>query len=166
MIYAALLVLAQAGENPHRFQCDNPRDTEEAAICEDFFTPTVAEDPPEPDDDCDDPQTQMRMNFCASLEQGLARAELDVQWEETAAAMRELDARIDREFDSQAGHYETLEESQRAWSAYRDAQCLAEGFLARGGSMQPMLENLCRAFLARQRIGQLRELTASLSVGE
>ena len=127
--------------------------------------PTVAEEPPEPDDDCDDPQTQQRMNFCASLEQGRAQAELDEQWALTSAALRALDERIDREFDRQPGHYETLKESQQAWLAHRDAHCLAEGFLARGGSMQPMLESYCRAFLNRQRIMQLRELTASLTAG-
>ena len=160
MIYALLLALAQPSENPHTFQCDNPRDEEEAAICEEFHAPEVADEPPEPDDDCDDPQGQQRMNFCSSLEFGAAEAALDEQWELTAMAMREADAGVDRERDLQRGFYETLLQGQRAWLLYRDAQCLLESFEARGGSMQPMLEDFCMTYMTELRTQQLRDLAA------
>ena len=122
--------------------------------------PTVAEEPPEPDDDCDDPQDQQRMNFCASLDFAAAAAALDAQWELTAAAMKAADAEADREYDRQPSHYETLVEGQRAWLAYRDAQCLAESFAMRGGSMQPLIEYSCKAYMTELRIQQLRDMAA------
>ncbi|HEU4650144.1 MAG TPA: lysozyme inhibitor LprI family protein, partial [Croceibacterium sp.] len=66
----------------------------------------------------------------------------------------------DRTGDSQPGHYETLLAAQRAWLAYRDAQCRSESFMARGGSMQPMLELQCKAYMTELRIQQLRLLIA------
>jgi len=115
---------------------------------------------PEPDDDCDDPQTQQRMNFCAALDFGAADAALNAQWELTAAAMKARDIEIDREYDRQPGHHETLLEGQRAWLEYRDAQCRSEGFMMRGGSMQPMIENHCKAYMTELRIQQLRDMAA------
>ena len=160
MIATILLLLAQPVQNPHSLRCEDPRDAEEAAICQESHAPEVADEPPEPDDDCDDPQDQNRMNFCASLHFGEADAALNEQWELTAAAMREADAEIDREFDRQRGHYETLLQGQRAWLLYRDAQCLSESFMARGGSMQPMLEHFCMTYLTELRTDQLRVLAA------
>jgi uncharacterized protein YecT (DUF1311 family) len=160
MIAALLLALAQPAENPHNFQCDNPRDEEEAALCKELHTPQVADEPPEPDDDCDDPQAQQRMNFCASLEFGAADAALNEQWAESVAAAKLSDVEIDREHDQQPGHYETLLEAQRAWLKFRDAHCLMESFEARGGSMQPMLEHFCMTYLTELRTEQLRNIAA------
>ena len=114
----------------------------------------------EPDQVCDDPQTQMAMNTCASMDFEQADARLNEQWRETAEHMRALDAGIDRENDSQPGHYETLLEGQRAWLSFRDAECRSEGFMARGGSMQPMLVSQCKAYLTELRTEQLRNLSA------
>ena len=109
---------------------------------------------------CDDPQTQHEMNMCALRDYEQADAALNVQWALTAAAMKEHDGEIDREYDHQPGHYQTLLESQRAWLRFRDAQCLSESFLARGGSMQPMLDSGCKAHLTKLRTQQLRDLAA------
>jgi len=114
----------------------------------------------EPDQVCDDPQTQLAMNTCAAMDFERADERLNEQWHETADHMRTLDGEIDRENDSQPGHFETLLESQRAWLAYRDAQCRSEGFLARGGSMEPMLIAHCKAYLTELRTEQLRSLSA------
>src|SRR5690606_1177340 len=54
---------------------------------------------------------------------------------------------LDREHDRQPGHFDTLLEAQRAWLRFRDAQCLSESFMARGGSMQPMLDSQCKTYL-------------------
>ena len=114
----------------------------------------------EPDQVCDDPQTQHAMNTCAAMDFEQADERLNEQWRETADYMRALDAEIDRENDSQPGHYETLLEGQRAWLSFRDAQCRSEGFMARGGSMQPMLVSQCKAYLTELRTEQLRNLSA------
>jgi len=114
----------------------------------------------EPEQVCDDPQTQMAMNRCASMDFEQADARLKEQWRETAEDMRALDAEIDHENDSQPGYFDTLLEGQRAWLAYRDAQCRSEGFMARGGSMQPMLVSQCKTYLTELRTEQLRNLAA------
>jgi uncharacterized protein YecT (DUF1311 family) len=114
----------------------------------------------EPDQVCDDPQTQLAMNTCASMDFNAADAALNEQWAITARDMRNLDEQIDRDEDQQAGHYETLLTGQRAWLAFRDAQCRSESFFARGGSLQPALEFHCKAFMTELRIQQLRDLSA------
>ena len=114
----------------------------------------------EPALDCDNAQTQTEMNICAAEEFAASDAELNAQWELTAAAMKALDAETDRETDKQPGHFETLLEGQRAWLKFRDAQCLAESFKARGGSMQPLLVSQCKTYMTELRIEQLRDLAA------
>lgn len=109
---------------------------------------------------CDNAQTQAEMNICAAQEFAASDAELNAQWELTAAAMKALDAEVDRASDKQPGHFETLLEGQRAWLKFRDAQCLAESFKARGGSMQPLLVAQCKTYMTELRIEQLRDLAA------
>ena len=109
---------------------------------------------------CDDPQTQLALNTCAGIDFEQADERLNAQWLETVTYMKARDAEIDRAEDSQPGHYETLLAAQRAWLAYRDAQCRSEGFLARGGSMHPMLVSQCKAYMTELRTEQLRVLAA------
>jgi uncharacterized protein YecT (DUF1311 family) len=141
---AALMLLAQPGEDV----------AAQAAL--DAATAAVegAED-----DECNDPQAQQLMNLCAARDFESADAALNEQWELAAAAMKEADAERDAD-DQQAGYYQTLLEGQRAWLQYRDAQCLSESFEARGGSMQPMLELFCKAYMTELRTQQLRLLVA------
>ena len=65
--------------------------------------------------------------------------------------------------DGQPGYVDTLRAAQRAWLTYRDQHCLAESFIARGGSMQASAEHLCKSYLTHQRTFELSELTQSLS---
>lgn len=110
--------------------------------------------------DCDHAHTQFEMNQCAARDFAASDAELNRQWAETVAVMKARDEEVDREYDRQPGHYETLLEGQRAWLKFRDAQCLAESFMARGGSMQPMMESYCKVHVTELRIQQLRDLAA------
>jgi uncharacterized protein YecT (DUF1311 family) len=162
MMAALLLLLGQAGaaapetsalvveEGPNTvFECGDPtNNAAEIAICE------------SEDAECDDPQYQVQMNLCAVREFGAADAELNRQWAETSARMKALDVEIGREHDKQPGYFDTLLEGQRAWLKFRDAQCLSESFMARGGSMQPMLDSQCKTYLTELRIEQLRVLAA------
>lgn len=110
--------------------------------------------------DCDHAQYQIEMNLCAARDFESSDAALNEQWAKTAARMKALDAGIDAEYDKQPGHFETLLEGQRAWLTFRDAQCLSESFMARGGSMQPMLISQCKTYLTELRTQQLRDLAA------
>jgi uncharacterized protein YecT (DUF1311 family) len=56
-----------------------------------------------------------------------------------------------------------LLKAQRAWIDYRDGQCEAEGFQARGGTMEPMLVAGCIANLTDQRTKELKQLEESMS---
>jgi uncharacterized protein YecT (DUF1311 family) len=138
MIAAALLLLAQPG-------------SAEAAALESI-------EDSDPGETCESPQTQSAMNACAALDLARADDALNAQWALTAARMKELDGEVLREQDRQPGYHETLLDAQRAWLRFRDAHCLSESFMARGGSMQPMLDSGCKAALTNARTAQLRDL--------
>ncbi len=77
----------------------------------------------------------------------------------TSAAMKERDkgdAPLD--WDDRPGHFDTLLEAQRAWLKYRDTHCRSEGYIARGGSLEPLLVSSCKAHLTRLRTADLEEL--------
>lgn len=111
----------------------------------------------EPQVDCTDPLTQTAMNICAHRDYQAADRELDAVYKQAVADMKRMDASTTFE-DGRTGYYETLRDAQRAWIAFRDAHCASEGYLARGGSMEPLLVSTCKAQLTRERTGQLRDL--------
>ena len=120
-----------------------------------YLAAAVAEDPPV---DCDNQRYQVEMNHCAEKAYEVADATLNAQWKLTAAEMRTRDKMIDRRYDSQPKHYDTLLAAQRAWLTYRDQQCLSESFAARGGSMAPMLHSGCMERLTKARTAELKAL--------
>jgi uncharacterized protein YecT (DUF1311 family) len=105
---------------------------------------------------CDNPMSQMDMNFCAHLDFEAADAELNTLWKQIVADAREADSEVDRGTDTRPTSEAVLRDAQRAWIQFRDAQCTFEGYEARGGSMEPMLAEGCRARLTRERTAQLR----------
>lgn len=112
-----------------------------------------------PDIDCEEPMTQMAMNHCAFEDFKKADRALNAQWTLTSAAMKERDkgdAPLD--WDDRPGHFDTLLEAQRAWLKYRDTHCRSEGYIARGGSLEPLLVSSCKAHLTRLRTADLEEL--------
>ncbi len=97
--------------------------------------------------DCANATTQAEINACAAEEYEEADASLN-------AAYKELMARLSDERDIQL----LLRKAQRAWIAYRDAQCdfAAAGTL--GGSMYPALRAGCLAKMTDLRTRELRKL--------
>ncbi|HEV7658742.1 MAG TPA: lysozyme inhibitor LprI family protein [Allosphingosinicella sp.] len=113
---------------------------------------------------CADPQTQSEMNACARIDFERADAELNTEYRAAHAHARASDREESRiEGDDRPGDEATLREAQRAWVAFRDAHCRLEGYEARGGTMEPMVYESCRAEVTRARIAQLR---APSAVGE
>ena len=105
---------------------------------------------------CEDPQYQAEMNLCAVRDFETQDAELNRVWREVIAAARAADREIDREYDNRPTEEEMLRQAQRAWITFRDAHCTVEGYReARGGSMETMVYEGCRARLTEERIGQL-----------
>ena len=113
----------------------------------------------EAEPDCDDPQNQAAMNACAAIDFQRADAELNAAWREAIAGARAADAEIDRNYDQGPASEEKLREAQRAWIVFRDAHCTVVGYEeARGGSMESMVYEGCRAQLTLERTTQLRSL--------
>lgn len=111
----------------------------------------------QPQVDCEEPMTQSAMNICAGRDYRRADAALNRAYDKVAAEMKRLDA--DTQFDDgRPTYFQTLLTAQRAWLVYRDTHCRSEGYLARGGSMEPMLVSGCKAQLTKERTQKLREL--------
>ena len=109
--------------------------------------PARADDVP----NCKDPQDQSTMTQCAGLDFERADKELNALWPQLKA-----DAETS---DKNSGNHEyadALLASQRAWITFRDAECIWQGYEAHGGSLEPMIVNVCSARLTRDRIKQLQ----------
>jgi uncharacterized protein YecT (DUF1311 family) len=98
------------------------------------------------------------MNFCAAQEYHRADDAMNAQWKVTSAEMKRRDAEWDEPRDDRPGHFSSLLEAQRAWLKYRDAHCRGEGYLFRGGSMEPFMHATCMASLTEDRTSQLKTL--------
>jgi len=109
--------------------------------------------------DCNNAMTQLEINQCASLDFQKADSRLNAVYKAAMAKMRETDSYLS---DDLKGAADTLRDAQRAWIPYRDKACEAYGFLARGGSMEPMLVSGCLTDLTDERIGELNELVEGL----
>ena len=111
---------------------------------------THAQDEP----DCTDPQDQSSMTYCAGVDFDKADKALNALWPEIKKAAQEDDANVG---NGTHEYLDALMASQRAWLAYRDAECTWQGFYAHGGSMEPMLVNACLAKLTEERVKALKE---------
>ena len=105
---------------------------------------------------CADPQYQAEMNQCAARSAREADADLNLIYKEVVAYYEQAD----RDSESTEG-LKRLRAAQRAWIAFRDAQCALEGYEALGGSMESMLVSGCLAELTRRRANELRSTLAS-----
>ena len=113
--------------------------------------------------ECADAASQAEMTGCAAQRFERAEAELDRLYRSLIEAARATDASPDNgrmPGDERPGEEATLREAQQAWTTYRDAHCRGEGYGERGGSMEPMVFEECRARLTRERIAQLRPAPA------
>jgi uncharacterized protein YecT (DUF1311 family) len=114
----------------------------------------------EPQWNCIDPQTQTQadLNACAAIDFERADAELNAAYRAAIDHAREADRDTTGRMsgDTRPGEEATLREAQRGWIAFRDAQCRLAGYEARGGSMESMLFNLCRAGMTGTRTAELR----------
>ncbi|PKA41415.1 lysozyme inhibitor LprI family protein [Rhizobium sullae] len=127
-----------------------------AAACLMMAGITQAQEP-----DCKTPKTQFDMTFCEQSRYETADAALNEQWKKARAAVAATDKDLD---EKDRGAEKALLTAQRAWISYRDAQCEAFGFQARGGTMEPMLVAGCLANLTDERTKQLKELSDAMGL--
>lgn len=109
--------------------------------------------------DCGYPLNQMEMTYCAEKAWKQSDADLNAAYQTAMATMRSLDANLP---DNMQGGADALRDAQRSWIPYRDKACEAYGFLARDGSMEPMLIYGCLATLTVKRTDELNELAEGL----
>lgn len=93
--------------------------------------------------DCENPLTTVDMISCADLDYQRADKELNQVYVEMRSHLDETARKL-------------LQDSQRAWIAYRDAECKRARDEARGGTLAPVLQISCLAELTEQRIGDLK----------
>ncbi|MBK8769733.1 MAG: DUF1311 domain-containing protein [Rhizobiales bacterium] len=103
--------------------------------------------------DCSDQKDQSTMTRCAGMDYEKADAELNRIWPGIKAQAVESDT---AEGNGKTDYLDALMTSQRAWIAYRDAECTRQGFEAHNGSMEPMLVNACLAEMTAKRIKDLQ----------
>lgn len=113
--------------------------------------PVAAQEP-----NCKEPQTQADMTICAGKDYEKADKQLNVAYQKLRKLLTERDKAADADGKGAA---DALVTAQRAWVAFRDANCALSGFQARGGSMEPMLISSCLAEMSTKRADDLRQLS-------
>lgn len=103
--------------------------------------------------DCAKATTQTDLNACAGQARGAADAALNAAYGDLVKEPSMAD-RLDR-----------LRAAERAWVAYRDAQCAYEGAEYQGGSMQPMVVDGCAEALTERRTAALRKALSCAKSG-
>ena len=98
---------------------------------------------------CTDPQTQTDMTLCAKADFDTADETLNRLYGEVRERLAGDEARLTR-----------LRDAQRAWIAYRDADCAFRASAVEGGSAQPMVEAECRTEATTRRNADLDALLA------
>ena len=115
-------------------------------------SPAFADDAP----DCTSPQTQADMTICAGKDYEKADKQLNAEYQKLRKLLTERDKAANADGK---GATDALVTAQRAWVAFRDANCALSGFQARGGSMEPMLISSCLAEMSGKRAEELRQLS-------
>lgn len=87
-----------------------------------------------------------------------ARAELDILEESLACAVEQL-----RE-DCTENRKNSLDEAQKAWSKFRDADAKLASLLAEGGTLAPLLYTGHQIYLTEQRIKEIRLMKAETNL--
>lgn len=107
--------------------------------------------------DCAKPQAQAEMTYCAEQDWTAADARLNEAYQIAIAGMKDVDSYLEA---PERGAEAALRSAQRAWVAFRDATCAAEGWSYHGGSAEPMVIYQCRARVSQQRADELDAMTA------
>ena len=92
-------------------------------------------------DDCGKAPDQASMNECAAKSYKRADAELNALYEQIVGRLSD-----------RATTRASLTAAQRAWIAFRDAECAFVGSGVAGGSIQPMIVASCLEDLTHRRI--------------
>lgn len=109
--------------------------------------------------DCTNAVNQMEMGYCAEKDFQAADSKLNEYWKPARQAAIARDQELQGD---DKGAEKALLAAQRAWIAYRDATCVAEGFAMRDGSAEDMTVSMCKTRLTQQRTKDLKAYADSL----
>lgn len=112
--------------------------------------PAAAQQP-----NCDNPMSQVEMTYCSGLEFERADRRLNQVYRKVIAEQTRDPG--EAPYDARSWE-EAMRKAQRAWVAFRDADC--KGLVARdwtGGTGTSMAVNMCMTALTRRRIETLEQ---------
>ena len=92
---------------------------------------------------CEDAKSTLQINECFAKELKKAEAEVNKIYQLTIKKLQPEDVAL-------------LRKAQRAWLAYRDAQCEAEHALCGGGTGGPAAWMSCKVELTHQRVAEIQ----------
>lgn len=122
-------------------------------------TPAQAAEPRH-NPNCADPQSNLEMKLCAGRDLDKADAELNAVYAEAIKSAREqyLSTRTVPGYQSMPNLEDTLRKAQRAWIAFRDANCEYHRQIYYDGSHAPLAFLLCKADMTKQRVKELQSI--------
>ncbi|WP_182087220.1 lysozyme inhibitor LprI family protein [Aureimonas sp. ME7] len=100
-------------------------------------------------DICDDQTTQTALSACAAQ-----------QFEQADDKLNTAYAEVLERLEGEPPRRDLLRAAQRAWVAFRDAECTFAVSGTEGGSAEPMVNAQCRAELTDRRTGDLKDYLA------
>ncbi|MEL7183427.1 MAG: lysozyme inhibitor LprI family protein [Pseudomonadota bacterium] len=104
-------------------------------------------------------QTTLGMTACFAMETGLWDAKLNADWPEVKAWAAAADDEDRPFFDGRfSNRLDSLIAAQRAWIAFRDAECGLDYALWGSGSMRQIAGTACRMEMTADRVIRLRFL--------
>lgn len=112
----------------------------------------------QPQIDCNSPVTQTDITICSGRDAKAAEAAMVGEYKIATVILGNMNKDIDRKYDKRPSYSAALLASQRAWLTFRKVHCEVDGYSARGGSMEPMLVNLCYEELSKARTKQLQDM--------
>ena len=91
--------------------------------------------------DCDNANDQATMNQCAAQQHAAADTELNALYQQISTRLK-----------GQPDRKKLLVETQRAWIAFRDAECTFSASGVEGGSLFPLVYSNCTTDLTKVRV--------------
>lgn len=95
---------------------------------------------------CDEPKTQADMNYCAKY-----------GFEHADGELNDVYGRLKEAYAKYPSSKAALVKSQRAWLAFRDAECKQDEAAADGGSDTALIVLHCKARVTTARTNQLQD---------
>lgn len=102
--------------------------------------------------DCALAETQADINRCAEADWKTEDARLNEAYDRAMTRAGYFDDSLDA---ADRGAVQALKRAQRAWLAYRDAECDAQSFAVKGGSLEAAYQLFCMANLSKLRSEEL-----------